>query len=59
MILRLSISLLIGAAPDIAKRRFPKPAADLSFPLKIFESPGIFKPIFKINLELMAALKLE
>ena len=49
----------MGAAPLTAKRKSPKPTAAFNFPLKTLDSPGIFKPIYKINLESMAAFKFE
>jgi hypothetical protein len=55
----VSISGLIGAAPDIANRVSEKPVASLSFFLKTFERPGIFKPIFRIALPSIAAFKFE
>ena len=48
-----------GAAPVIANFTLLKPAASFSFFLKTDERPGIFKPIFKMALESIAAFKLE
>ena len=55
----LRISGLIGAAPEMAKRELPKPAACLSFFLNTFDSPGILRPILKIAFESIAALRFE
>ena len=50
---------MIGAAPEIAKRELPKPAASLSFFLNTFDRPGILRPILKTAFESIAALRFE
>ena len=49
----------MGAAPDIANFKFPKPAAACNFFLNTFFNPGIFKPIFSIALDSIADFRFE
>ena len=53
------MSGLMGAAPLIAKRTLENPAAAFNFDLKTLDNPGIFRPIFKIAFDSIAAVKLE
>ena len=49
----------MGAAPEIANLVSIKPVASLSFLLNKLDKPGIFSPIFKIDLRSIAALRFD
>ena len=56
---RVRISGLIGAAPEIATLRSENPTAAFNFFWNTDFKPGIFKPIFRIALLAITALRVE